>query len=149
MRRSWQWKSAAYKDYNNATRSIPLKTQSKFGNHAAMSTSEAVHTTHSPDAAAAGPTMSGLQKREEYSKSLVLAKLKASTTDVLSPGSKAALKFKSPKLMRSRQTSQSSTSGVSSGIEAISSQAPHIVIEGQDKLSIKNVAPKAALPAQV
>jgi hypothetical protein len=114
-----------------------------------MSTSEAVHAPQSPDAAAAGPTISGLQKREEYSKSLVVAKLAASTTDFLSPESKAALKFKSPKLLRSRQTNQSSKSGVSSGIEAISSQAQHVVIENQDTLSTKKVASKDALSTQV
>ena len=59
------------------------------------------------------------QKREEYSKSLVLAKLKGSTTDFLSPAAKAALK------MRSKQPTQSSSDS-SRAADSVSFQAPQI-----------------------
>ena len=106
------------------------------------STSEAVR---SPDAPPSAQPSTGSEKKEDYSKSLVVAKLKASTTEFLSPDAKAALKLKS-KMLRSKKHIQSSKVDAYVGKElmtTMSSDAVQLAGGNASKVLSKDAAPKS------
>jgi hypothetical protein len=97
-----------------------------------MSTPEKSDVHNGPDGLTAAHAA---QKREEYSKSLVLAKMVASTTEILSPAAKAALK------MRRKQSTQSSSDS-SRVADSVSIQAPQI--EARNTTSAQKSASEAS-----